>query len=58
MFGILGKYRMSIFLIYTLFTVFPRTMLFKLGIQNATLHVILKITIGFIGPVIATIIMK
>ena len=58
LFGILAKYTMPIFLMHTLFAAPLRTVLFKLGIQNAALHVILGIAISFIGPMIAAIIMK
>ena len=57
-FGTLAKYTMPIFLMHTLFAAPLRTVLFKLGIQNAVLHVILGIAISFIGPMIAGIIMK
>lgn len=57
-FGILAKYTMPIFLMHTLFAAPLRTVLFKLGIHNATLHVILGIAISFIGPIIAAIIMQ
>lgn len=57
-FGILAKYTMSIFLLHTLFAAPLRTVLFKLSIQNAVIHVVLGIAISFIGPMIATVIMK
>lgn len=57
-FGTLAKYTMPIFLMHTLFAATLRTVLFKLGIQNAVIHVILGIAISFIGPMIAAIIMK
>lgn len=57
-FGTLAKYTMPIFLMHTLFAAPLRTVLFKLGIQNAAIHVILGIAISFIGPMIAAIIMK
>ena len=57
-FGILAKYTMPIFLMHTLFAAPLRTVLFKLGIQNAVIHVTLGIAISFIGPMIAAIIMK
>ena len=49
---------MPIFLMHTLFAASLRTVLFKLGIQNAVIHVILGIAISFIGPMIAAVIMK
>lgn len=57
-FGTLAKYTMPIFLMHTLFAAPLRTVLFKLGIQNAVIHVLLGIAISFIGPVIAAVIMK
>lgn len=57
-FGILAKYTMPIFLMHTLFAAPLRTVLFKLGIQSAVIHVILGIVISFIGPMIAAVIMK
>lgn len=49
---------MPIFLMRTLFAAPLRTVLFKLGIQSAVIHVILGISISFIGPVVAAVIMK
>ena len=57
-FRILAKYTMPIFLMHTLFAAPLRTLLFKVGIENAVIHVILGIAISFIGPMIAAIIMK
>lgn len=57
-FGALAKHTMLIFLIHTLFVAPLRTMLFKVGIQNAMLHAVLGIAISFIGPMIAAISMK
>lgn len=57
-FGILAKYTMPIFLMHTLFAAPLRTVLFKLGIQNAVIYVILGIAISFIGPMAAAVIMK
>ena len=57
-FGTLAQYTMPIFLMHTLFAAPLRTVLFKLGIQNAVIHVILGIAISFIGPMIAAVIMK
>lgn len=57
-FGVLAKYTMPIFLMHTLFAAPLRTVLFKVGIQNAVIHVVLGIAISFIGPMIAAIIMK
>lgn len=57
-FGVLAKYTMPIFLMHTLFAAPLRTVLFKVGIQKAVIHVVLGIAISFIGPMIAAIIMK
>lgn len=43
---------------HTLFATPLRTVLFKLKIQNATLHMILGIAISFVGSMIVVIIMK
>ena len=57
-FGVLAKYTMPVFLMHTLFAAPLRTVLFKLGIQNAWIHVLLGILISFIGPMMAAVIMK
>lgn len=58
-FGTLAKYTMPIFLMHTHCLQPPlRTVLFKLGIQNVVIHVILGIAISFIGPILAAVIMK
>ena len=57
-FEILAQYTMPIFLMHTLFAAPLRTVLFKFGVQNAVVHVILGIAISFIGPMTAAAIMK
>ena len=57
-FGVLANYAMPIFLMYTLFSAPLRTVLFKLGIQNAVIHATLGIAISFIGPMITAYVMK
>ena len=57
-FGILAKYTMPVFLMHTLFAAPLRTVLFKIGIQNAAIHVLLGIAISFIGPMIAAVIIE
>ena len=57
-FGYLAKYTPPIFLMHTLFAAPLRTLLFKIGLQNAILHVILGIVISFVGPIIAAKIME
>ena len=54
----LAKYTMPIFLMHTLFAAPLRSILMKLGIENAVLHVVLGLGISFAGPIIAACIMK
>ena len=53
-----AKYTMPIFLMHTLFAAPLRAVLLKLGIANASIHVILGLAISFAGPIIAAWIMK
>ena len=57
-FGYLAKYTMPIFLMHTLFAAPLRALLFKLGIQNAVIHVPLGLIVSFLGPIIAAIVMR
>lgn len=57
-FGIIAKYTMPVFLMHTLFAAPLRTVLLKLNVQNAVVHVVLGIVISFVGPIMAAIIMK
>lgn len=57
-FGYLSQYTMPIFLMHTLFAAPLRTVLLKIGIQNAPIHVALGIMISFVGPIAAAVIMK
>lgn len=54
----LAKYTMPIFLMHTLFAAPLRSMLLKIGITNAVVHVLLGLGISFAGPIIAVWIMK
>ena len=54
----ISKYTMPIFLMHTLFTASLRIILMKVGITNATVHVILGVAISFLGPMVAAWIMK
>ena len=54
----LTKYTMPIFLMHTLFAAPLRSILMKLGIENAVIHVVLGLGISFVGPIIAAWIMK
>ena len=54
----LAKYTMPIFLMHTLFAAPLRSVLVKVGIENAVIHVVLGLGISFVGPIIAAWIMK
>ena len=54
----LAKYTMPIFLMHTLFAAPMRSVLLKVGIENAVTHVVLGIGISFAGPIMAAWIMK
>lgn len=53
-----AKYTMPIFLMHTLFAAPLRSVLLKVGIENAVVHVLLGLGISFAGPIIAAWIMK
>ena len=54
----LAKYTMPIFLMHTLFAAPLRSILMKIGIKNAVIHVVLGLGISFAGPIMAAWIMK
>lgn len=54
----LAKYTMPIFLMHTLFAAPLRSVLIKIGIENAVIHAVLGLVISFAGPIIAAWIMK
>ena len=54
----LAKYTMPIFLMHTLFAAPLRAVLLRLGVQDAVMHVTLGIAISFVGPIIASEVMK
>lgn len=54
----LTKYTMPIFLMHTLFAAPLRSILMKVGIESAVVHVVLGLGISFAGPIIAAWIMK
>ena len=53
-----AKYTMSIFLMHKLFAAPMRSVLLKVGIENAVIHVVMGVVISFVGPIIAAWIMK
>lgn len=57
-FPFLSKYTMPIFVMHTLFAAPLRSVLLKIGINSAMIHVVLGIAVSFIGPIIAAEIMK
>lgn len=54
----LAKYTMPIFLMHTLFAAPTRSVLLKMGITNAVVHIVLGLGISLGGPIIAAWIMK
>ena len=54
----IAKYTMPIFLMHTLFAAPMRSLLLKIRIENAVIHVALGLGISFVGPIIAAWIMK
>lgn len=54
----LAKYTMPIFLMHTLFAAPLRSVLFKMGITNCVVHVVMGLVISFVGPIITAWIMK
>ena len=54
----LAKYTMQIFLMHTLFAAPTRSVLLKMGVTNAVVHVVLGLSISFAGSIIAAWIMK
>ena len=54
----IAKYTMPIFLMHTLFAAPLRSVLMKVGIENAVVHVVLGLGISFAGPITAAWIMK
>lgn len=56
--GFLAKYTMPIFLMHTLFAAPLRSILLKIGVTNAVVHVVLGLGISFAGSIMAAWIMK
>lgn len=52
-----AKYTMPIFLMHTIFAAALRSILLKIGITNAMIHVTLGLTISFLGPIITAKVM-
>lgn len=54
----LAKYTMPIFLMHTLFAAPIRSILLKLNINNALIHVVIGLSISFSGPIAANMFME
>ena len=54
----IAKYTMPIFLMHTLFAAPLRSVLIKIGIESAVIHVVLGLGISFAGPIMAAWVMK
>lgn len=48
-----AKYTMPIFVMHTIFAALFRSVLLKIGIDNAIIHIVLGIGASFIGPILA-----
>lgn len=55
--GFLSSYTLPVFLMHTIFAAGIRIVLFKVGIGNSALHILLGLTVSFAGPVLAAIVM-
>lgn len=54
----IAKYSMPIFLMHTLFAATFRIVLFKVGIYNVVIHIVLGLVVTFVGPIIGMIVME
>lgn len=57
-FGFLSKYTMPIFLMHTIFAAACRSVLFKIGIHSAPVHIAVGLLASFAFPIIAAMIME
>ena len=55
---LLAKYTMPIFVMHTLFAAPTRSVLLKMGVTNAVVHIVMGLGISLSGPIIAAWIMK
>lgn len=53
-----AKYTMPIYLMHTIFAAGFRSVLFKLGVDSAIIHIVVGLSISFVGPIIVTYIIK
>lgn len=54
----LAKYTMPIFLMHTLSAASIRSILLKVGIENAAVHMVLGLGVSFLGPIVVAWVMK
>lgn len=57
-FGFLAKYTMPLFLMHTIFAATFRSVLFKLGIFDSTIHIVVGLFVSFAGPILSAVVMK
>lgn len=55
---LLARYTMPIFLMHTIIAAPLRSLLLKMGIGSATIHIALGLVISFVGPIIVAIVMS
>lgn len=58
LFGMLSRYTLPIFVMHTIFAAGFRGVLLKLGITSAILHISVGLTVSFLCPILAAIIME
>lgn len=56
-FDFISKYTLPIYLMHTIFAATLRAILLKLGIVNGFIHIVVGISISFLGPIVVTEIM-
>lgn len=54
----ISKYTFPVFLMHTIFAASLRSLLFKVGISNSAIHIILGLIISFVGPILAAKVME
>lgn len=54
LFDFASRYTMPVFLMHTLFAAPFRSILIKIGIENAAIHIVCGIIVSFAGPIVAT----
>jgi hypothetical protein len=56
--GFLARYTMPIFLMHTIFAATLRTVLLKMGVVSAVVHVVFGVGVSFAGPIMAAWVME